>query len=147
MARYLRRLSLIACSFWIGCALQSEYTMGQPLKCSFHNDLQKCPVENWQTKEASCSGGIHHSFFCQGLSSFFLMSVGRSHAIPSRQYPTLPFYQQAYVRSTAHDLLELGYNIGRSNELLRLRGFFDGEHWSPGCDTRQLQNLLPQNVS
>jgi hypothetical protein len=35
----------MACSFWIGCALQREYTMGQPLKCSFHNDLQKCPVE------------------------------------------------------------------------------------------------------
>src|SRR4029453_10976452 len=50
MARYLRRLSLIACSFWIGCALQREYTMGQPLKCSFHNDLQKCPVENRATR-------------------------------------------------------------------------------------------------
>src|SRR6266567_8014615 len=25
MARYLRRLSLIACSFWIGCALQRVY--------------------------------------------------------------------------------------------------------------------------
>src|SRR3989442_8441112 len=48
----------------------------------------------WQTKEASCSGGIHHSFFCQGLSSFFLMSVGRSHAIPSKQYPTLPFISE-----------------------------------------------------
>src|SRR5215510_16434953 len=45
MARYLRRLSLIVCSFWIGCALQREYTMGQPLKCLFQNDLQKCPVE------------------------------------------------------------------------------------------------------
>src|SRR5205823_5901149 len=47
MARYLRRLSLIACSFWMGCALQREYTMSQPLKCFFQNDLQKCPVENW----------------------------------------------------------------------------------------------------
>src|SRR5438067_12210710 len=46
MARYLRRLSLIACSFWMGCALQREYTMSQPLKCFFQNDLQKCPVEN-----------------------------------------------------------------------------------------------------
>src|SRR6266446_5016629 len=27
-------------------ALSREYTMGQPLKCSFQNDLQKCPVEN-----------------------------------------------------------------------------------------------------
>ncbi len=26
MARYLRRLSLIGCSFWIGCAFQLEYT-------------------------------------------------------------------------------------------------------------------------
>src|SRR4030095_6614112 len=121
MARYLRRLSLIACSFWIGCALQSEYTMGQPLKCSFHNDLQKCPVENWQTKEASCSGGIHHSFFCQGLSSFFLMSVGRSHAIPSRQYPTLPFYQRASARSIAHVPQELDHNTMLSNGLLRPR--------------------------
>ena len=32
MARYLRRLSLIACSFWIGCSSR-EYTMRQPLKC------------------------------------------------------------------------------------------------------------------
>src|SRR4029434_6090661 len=46
MARYLRRLSLIADSFWIGCALQREYTMGQPLQCLLQNDLQKCPVEN-----------------------------------------------------------------------------------------------------
>jgi hypothetical protein len=38
-------LSLIACSFWIGCALQREYTMGQPLKSLFQNDLAKCPVE------------------------------------------------------------------------------------------------------
>src|SRR5436309_9942168 len=45
MARYLRRLSLIVCSFWIGCALQREYTMGQPLKYLWQNDLQKCPVE------------------------------------------------------------------------------------------------------
>src|SRR5205823_14551177 len=41
MARYLRRLSLIACSFWIGCAFQREYTMGQPLKHPFQNDLDK----------------------------------------------------------------------------------------------------------
>src|SRR5262245_59258693 len=48
MARYLRRLSLIVCSFWIGCALQREYRMGQPLKCLQQNDLQKCRVENWR---------------------------------------------------------------------------------------------------
>src|SRR5438874_6038515 len=41
MARYLRRLSLIACSFWIGCAFQREYTMGQPLKHPLQNDLDK----------------------------------------------------------------------------------------------------------
>src|SRR5215470_16613027 len=46
MARYLRRLSLIACSFWFGRSCQREYTMGQPLKCLFHNALQKCTVEN-----------------------------------------------------------------------------------------------------
>jgi hypothetical protein len=51
MARYLRRLSLIASSFWTGCAFQREYTMGQPLKCSLQNDLQKCPVEKL--------GGVH----------------------------------------------------------------------------------------
>src|SRR5215475_14222122 len=39
MARYLRRLSLIVCSFWTGCAFQREYTMGQPLKCLFLHDL------------------------------------------------------------------------------------------------------------
>ena len=31
MARYLRRLSLIVGSFWIGRAFQREYTMRQPL--------------------------------------------------------------------------------------------------------------------
>src|SRR5215831_6043312 len=41
MARYLRRLSLIAYSFWIGCAFQREYTMGQPLNHLFQNDLDK----------------------------------------------------------------------------------------------------------
>src|SRR5438132_1212728 len=41
MARYLRRLSLIACSFWIGCSLSMEYTMSQPLKYSSQNDLAK----------------------------------------------------------------------------------------------------------
>src|SRR5215475_11486284 len=46
MARYLRRLSLIVCFFWIGCALQREYRMGQPLKCLRQNDLQKCQVDN-----------------------------------------------------------------------------------------------------
>src|SRR5262249_8855285 len=45
MARYLRRLSLIVGSFWIGCALQREYTMGQPLNHLFQHDLVKCPVE------------------------------------------------------------------------------------------------------
>src|SRR5213595_492954 len=39
MARSLRRLSRIASSCWIGCALQRGETMGQPLKCSFQNDL------------------------------------------------------------------------------------------------------------
>src|SRR5207248_3535646 len=39
-------LSLIACSFWIGCALRREYTTGQPLKHLFQNDLATCPVEN-----------------------------------------------------------------------------------------------------
>ena len=28
MARYLRRLSLMGCSFWIGRAFQREYTKG-----------------------------------------------------------------------------------------------------------------------
>src|SRR5437016_10246549 len=32
MARYLRRLSLIVYSFWIGCALQRVYDSGQPLR-------------------------------------------------------------------------------------------------------------------
>src|SRR2546427_9505695 len=41
MARYLRRLSLIVCSFWMDCALQREYTMRQPLNHSFQNDLDK----------------------------------------------------------------------------------------------------------
>src|SRR5215468_6570660 len=31
MARYLRRLSLIVGSFWLGRAFQREYTMRQPL--------------------------------------------------------------------------------------------------------------------
>src|SRR5262245_17682063 len=31
MARYLRRLSRIACSFWMGRAFQRAYTMRQPL--------------------------------------------------------------------------------------------------------------------
>src|SRR5215467_10446371 len=39
MARYLRRLSLIACSFWIGRAFQREYTMSQPLNYLSPNDL------------------------------------------------------------------------------------------------------------
>src|SRR5438093_8872560 len=39
MARYLRGLSRIVCSFWTGCTFQREYTMGQPLKRSFQNDL------------------------------------------------------------------------------------------------------------
>src|SRR5712691_13344477 len=41
MARYLRRLSLIACSFWIGCALLREYTMRQPLTTPLQNHLAK----------------------------------------------------------------------------------------------------------
>src|SRR4030095_10602570 len=45
MARYLRRLSLIADSFWIGGSFQREYTMGQPLNYLLQNDLAKCPVE------------------------------------------------------------------------------------------------------
>ena len=44
MARYLRRLSLIADSFWIGGSFQREYTMGQPLNHLFQHDLAKCPV-------------------------------------------------------------------------------------------------------
>jgi hypothetical protein len=44
-ARYLRRLSLIVCSFWIGRAFQREYTMGQPLNYLSPNNLSKCPVE------------------------------------------------------------------------------------------------------
>src|SRR5262245_42588974 len=57
MARYLRRLSLLVCSFWIGCALQREYTMGQPLKCLWQNDLQKCPVENlWSMSQDTHRG-------------------------------------------------------------------------------------------
>src|SRR6266852_893094 len=41
MARYLRRLSLIACSFWIGRAFQREYTMRQPLTTPLQNHLAK----------------------------------------------------------------------------------------------------------
>src|SRR5262245_18233718 len=58
MARYLRRLSLIVCSFWIGCALQREYTMGQPLKCLWQNDLQKCPVEKFNFRDAKQYWGL-----------------------------------------------------------------------------------------
>src|SRR5215510_12229589 len=46
MARYLRRLSLIADSFWIHGSFQREYTMRQPLNLLFQNGLAKCPVEN-----------------------------------------------------------------------------------------------------
>src|ERR671931_690576 len=46
MARYLRRLSLIADSFWIGGSFQREYTLGQSLNHLFQNGLAKCPVEN-----------------------------------------------------------------------------------------------------
>src|SRR5215813_12758399 len=46
MARYLRRVSLIAYSFWTGGTFQREYTRGQPLKCLFQNNLYKCPVKN-----------------------------------------------------------------------------------------------------
>jgi hypothetical protein len=38
-------LSLIVGSFWIGCALQREYTLGQPLNHLFQHDSAKCPVE------------------------------------------------------------------------------------------------------
>ena len=41
IARYWRRLSLIVCSFWIGCFLQREYTMRQPLNYPFQKDLAK----------------------------------------------------------------------------------------------------------
>jgi hypothetical protein len=50
-------LSLIAYSFWIGCALQREYTMGQPLKCLLQNDLQKCPVEKLYHKKYKAQTG------------------------------------------------------------------------------------------
>src|SRR4029453_3920958 len=101
----------------------------------------------WQTKAASCSGGIHHSFFCHGLSSFFLMSVEWSHVTPSRPSLTPPFYQQACVRSIAHVPQELDYKTGRSNALLHLQSFCGGGHWSLCCDTKRLQSLLRQNVS
>src|SRR5262245_39706157 len=45
MARYRRRLSLIACSFWIGHSLQREYTMSQSLNYLSPKGLEKCPVE------------------------------------------------------------------------------------------------------
>ena len=72
MARYLRRLSLIACSFWIGCALQREYTMGQPLKCLCQNDLQKCPVENQCLRDRGAHQSMaksSHSKCFQGYSA------------------------------------------------------------------------------
>src|SRR5215470_15293685 len=40
MARYWRRLSLIVGSFWIGCAFQRGYTVGQPLNYLMQNALQ-----------------------------------------------------------------------------------------------------------
>src|SRR5215467_9464158 len=56
MARYLRRLSLIADSFWIHGSFQREYTMRQPLNLLFQNGLAKCPVEkSWQAVSLSVS--------------------------------------------------------------------------------------------
>src|SRR4029450_13117570 len=57
-------------------------------------------IERWERDEVQIPG----------------TKIALERAILDALYPTPPFYQQAYVRSTAHDLLELGYNIGRSNE-------------------------------
>jgi len=37
--------------------------------------LKKNELKPWPDKGGICSGEIHHSFFCHGLSSFFLTSV------------------------------------------------------------------------
>src|SRR5207247_9900751 len=58
MARYLRRLSLIVCSFWIGRAFQRAYPMGQPLNYLFQNDLEKCPVEKSRFTKKMTKKGI-----------------------------------------------------------------------------------------
>src|SRR5712691_5388312 len=39
-------LSLIVCSFWLGFAIQTEYTIRRPRNYLFHNGLKKCPVVN-----------------------------------------------------------------------------------------------------
>src|SRR5712691_5091951 len=37
-------LSLIVCSFWLGFAIHTEYTVRRPRNYLFHNGLKKCPV-------------------------------------------------------------------------------------------------------
>src|SRR5919202_2500258 len=60
MARYLRRLSLIADSFWIDGSFQREYTMRQPLNPLFQDGLAKCPVENLANTTAGAPPCTEH---------------------------------------------------------------------------------------
>src|SRR6516225_6483654 len=79
MARYLRRLSLIAGSFWFGRSFQREYTMGQPLKCLF----SKCVGEVYGREWANL-----HLLFWLSLIPFATGWMGANHfaAAPTALY-------------------------------------------------------------
>src|SRR3989338_6918256 len=70
-----------------------------------------------QTNSAFCLGGIHHSFFNQGLISFFLMSAAplRDSMTPHTSFQ--PSCRPINAASTDCDLLVPGYKPMPPNRL------------------------------
>src|SRR5260370_41178024 len=53
----------------------------------------------WQTNSVLAFGGMQHSFFCQGLSSFFLKQLGQSRVKLNLYIPALSFYLPINAKS------------------------------------------------
>src|SRR5437870_9724614 len=64
------------------CSLNREYTMSQPLKRPFHNNLEKCPVVKWLKKRVwtlSRSVGAYQRSLQMTLINMLLESARRKH--------------------------------------------------------------------
>jgi putative transposase len=122
MARYLRRLSLIADSFGIGGSFQREYTIGQPLNHLFQNGLAKCPVENPDIAIETLSIQVDHIHLVIVIPPKYAVSaiVGKIKANTSREIrQRFPWIKKIYWRNEFWSVGFFSSTVGVNEDVIK----------------------------
>src|SRR5262245_25888452 len=97
-----------------------------------------------QTNSAFASGGMHHSRFCQGFNSFFLIPETKLREKCSRRSPWQLTDPTRALASSDSFPQEAWNNRSQPNKLLHHPLFFVVWFWNVFFVTTRLPILLPQ---